>query len=65
MIERMQVTDGPSGQPSKVEIAAEAEYEVKLYDDEDGQTWIQFREADQWTEPRCLNEFIRDVWIGL
>jgi hypothetical protein len=48
----------------QVEVRAEAEYAVKLYDDPDGQTWIQFREAEEWTPARPVNEFIRDVWVG-
>ena len=64
MIEGIEVQRGEGDAPKRVEVRAEAEYEVRLYDDSDGQTWIQFREAEEWTSPRPVNEFIRDVWVG-
>ncbi len=64
MIEGIEVSRTADDQIQQAEIAAESEYAVRLYDDPDGQTWIQFREVEDWTPPRPINEFIRDVWVG-
>ncbi len=64
MIEACEIQER-EGRPARIVVRAESEYEVRIWDDEEGQTWIQFRELDDATEPRPVGEFIRDVWIGL
>lgn len=54
----------PAG-PREVLVQAEGDYTIRLYEDESGSTWIAFREAEEWTEPRPVNELIRDMYIGL
>jgi hypothetical protein len=65
VIEHLELERAPDDRPRRVEIRAEEDYALRVWDDESGQTWIQLREVDEWTSPRPLNEFVRDVWVGL
>ena len=39
MIEKVDIQRGPDDRIRRLEIGAEVEYAVRLYDDDDGQTW--------------------------